>query len=408
VEEVRAVLDQRAVRSWLTAGRDRCVDAGVVAVGAGAGVASLLATLADGPAGDRPSLARELTVGLLGCLVLLLRRRRPIGVAVALILAGLASSVAFGASFVALYAVAVRRPGRTAAAMAALQLAPVVVFYGQSASTGQYVQGIIGVALVDAVLVVSGMLVRSQRLLVRSLQERARQAEEGQRLRIEDARRLERERIAREMHDVLAHRISLLAVHAGALEYRPDAPTAQVSRAAGVIRSCAYQALEDLREVIGVLRTGGTAADTGAGPEPPQPTLADLAGLLDEARRTGQPVTLDERLAGSAGVPAGVGRHAYRIVQEGLTNARKHAAGAPERVLLAGDAGGDLVVELTNPLPAAVRPAGPAAARAAALPGAGAGLIGLAERAELVGGRLEFGPTPGGDFRLRARLPWPA
>jgi signal transduction histidine kinase len=244
-----------------------------------------------------------------------------------------------------------------------------------------------------AVLVVSGMLIRSRRQLVRSLQDRARQAEEGQRLRVEEARHLERERLAREMHDVLAHRISLLAVHAGALEFRPGA-SAEEARAAGVIRQCAYEAMEDLREVIGVLREEPGAAD----PERPQPTLTDLPGLIEQSRLAGATVTLDDRNGELPAVPARIGRHAYRIVQEGLTNARKHAAATHVRVTVAGAPGAELTIEVANPLPLT--------GADAQLPGGGTGLIGLRERVGLVGGRLEHGCTPDGVFRLRAWLPW--
>src|SRR4029453_1576362 len=121
----------------------------------------------------------------------------------------------------------------------------------------------------------------------------------------------------REMHDVLAHRISLLSLHAGALEIKPDATPDEVTEAAGVIRASAHQALQDLREVIGVLR-----ADRPDGaPEPPQPTLVALPALADESRSAGVKVSLDVRFE-PAEVPDGTGRTAYRIVQEGLTNAR--------------------------------------------------------------------------------------
>ena len=123
------------------------------------------------------------------------------------------------------------------------------------------------------------------------------------------------------MHDVLAHRISLLSLHAGALEFRPDAPPEEIARAAGVIRASAHQALEDLREVIGVLRDG---AD-GETPPPPQPTLAALPGLLDESRAAGMQLARRCPRRRLAAVPDGIGRHALRIVQEALTNARKHA-----------------------------------------------------------------------------------
>jgi signal transduction histidine kinase len=229
------------------------------------------------------------------------------------------------------------------------------------------------------------MLIRSHRLLVGSWADRARQAEEGQRLRIEQARLGERERIAREMHDVLAHRVSLLAVHAGALEVRRDAPEPERA-AAGVIRQCAHDAIEDLRQVIGMLRE--PAGDR------PQPTLADVPALVEQSRAAGATVALD--LVEHDAVPDGVGRHAYRIVQEALTNARKHAPGAPVRVAVTGGAEDGLVVEVGNAL-------GTGRSR---LPGVGAGLVGLTERVQLAGGRIEHGPTLAGEFRLRAWLPW--
>nr|BFE88647.1 hypothetical protein GCM10020093_112480 [Planobispora longispora] len=152
--------------------------------------------------------------------------------------------------------------------------------------------------LILLVVTIWGMLVRARRQLVVSLRERAERAEAEAELRVEGARRLERERIAREMHDVLAHRLSLLSVHAGALEYRPDMPTDDVAKAAGVIRSGAHQALQDLREVIGVLRLGGEET----APDRPQPTLSDLSALVEESREAGMDVRLDMRI-GDVGRP---------------------------------------------------------------------------------------------------------
>jgi signal transduction histidine kinase len=196
---------------------------------------------------------------------------------------------------------------------------------------------------------------------------------------------------------VLAHRISLLSMHAGALEFRPDAPPAEIERAAGVVRASAHQALEDLREVIGVLRQD----EADGGPERPQPALVNLPGLLDESREAGMHVSSEYRVEDLTTVPESVGRNAYRIVQEGLTNARKHAHGAAVAVTLDGAAGDGLTVEVRNRLPLADH-------EPAQIPGTGTGLIGLAERASLAGGRLEHGRTPDGDFRLRAWLPWPS
>jgi signal transduction histidine kinase len=112
-------------------------------------------------------------------------------------------------------------------------------------------------------------------------------------------------------------------------------------------------------------------------------------------------VRLERRLDDLAAVPAGVGRNAYRIVQEGLTNARKHARGAAVAVTVEGAAGSGLSVEVRNPWPVGAPAAAP-------IPGAGSGLVGLAERTSLAGGRLEHGRTDNGDFRLKAWLPWPA
>jgi signal transduction histidine kinase len=193
------------------------------------------------------------------------------------------------------------------------------------------------------------------------------------------------------MHDVLAHRLSLLSVHAGALEFRPDAPAEEVAEAAGVIRESARAALEELRSVVGVLREDGGESVT----QPPQPTLADLAALVEEARAAGMRLTARIEL-GDAAPPAAVGRTAYRIAQEGLTNARKHAPGAAV-TLIVRTLDGDLKVE--------VRSLAPVAVASAPLPGAGTGLIGLAERVALAGGELEHGVDPDGAFVLRARLP---
>jgi signal transduction histidine kinase len=372
-------------RRWTT-------DAGYVAAAAVLGVIFLLGSMADDPASSRPPLALDLSVGAVACLGLLLRRRWPVLLALALGAAGiLFSSVAFGATFIALFNVALRRSWRVTAAVAAAHFIPIAVLFplDSSTTTRMYVETIVVVGLLDAVLITSGMLVRAQRELVRSLRERARQAEEGQRLRVEEARHLERERLAREMHDVLAHRISLLAVHAGALEFRNDAPAEQ-AKAAGVIRQCAYEAMEDLREVIGMLR------ESADDEQHPQPTLTDLPALIEESRRADAPVTFDNRIGDLDNVPARIGRHAYRVVQEALTNARKHAPRADVRVTVDGSPGAELLVEVRNPL-------APAEGR---LPGASMGLIGLRERVDLVGGRLEHGRTSG-DFRLQAWLPWP-
>jgi signal transduction histidine kinase len=203
----------------------------------------------------------------------------------------------------------------------------------------------------------------------------------------------ERTRIAREMHDVLAHRLSLLATYAGALEYRPDAPPERLSQAAGVVRAGVHQALEELREVILLLR-----ADDAGEDDRPQPVLADVPRLVSESRDAGGPVELRDELPAAADLPPAAGRTAYRVVQEALTNARKHAAGRPVRVVLRGRPGDGLVIDVRNPL----RGDG-----GDPPPGSGTGLVGLTERVRLAGGTLDH-EAAAGEFRLRAWLPWPA
>ncbi|MFF5503707.1 sensor histidine kinase [Streptomyces roseolus] len=334
-------------------------------------------------------------VGALACCSLWLRRRWPVALAAALAVVGALVPAAAGAMLASLFSVAVRRPFRDLAWIVALALAGAVatVFVRPDPETGRLLGIVLGVAL-TLLAVAWGMLVRARRQLVEALRERAERAESEAELRAAQAQRLAREAIAREMHDVLAHRLTLLSVHAGALEFRPDAPPEQIARAAGVIRDSAHDALQDLREIIGVLRAPG---EDGGG-DRPQPTLATLGELVDESRAAGTRVVLDSTVRDPGAVPAATGRTVYRIVQEALTNARKHAPGTEVTVTLTGRPGDGLTVEVRNPAPAGTVPH---------VPGSGQGLIGLSERAALAGGRCDHGPDPGGGFVLTAWLPWP-
>jgi signal transduction histidine kinase len=233
-------------------------------------------------------------------------------------------------------------------------------------------------------------------VLVVLFRERAGRVAAERDLRVAAAKRAERTRIVREMHDVLGHRLSLLATYAGALESRPDVSAEQRAHAAAVLRAGAHQALEDLREVIGVLRPEATDHRDG-GVARPQPTLADVPRLVEECRASGVPVVFEIQVPDPAAVPVGAGRTAYRIVQEGLTNARKHAVGQPVTVAVSGAAGSRLRIDIRNRL----------ANGSIANGESGTGLIGLAERVHLAGGQVEHGVTPAGEFRLCAALPWP-
>ncbi|OPG08060.1 sensor histidine kinase [Microbispora sp. GKU 823] len=227
-----------------------------------------------------------------------------------------------------------------------------------------------------------GMLARARRQLVLSLAERVRRAEEEQRRRVERARHDERLAIAREMHDVLAHRLSLLALHAGALQFNARADPAEVVEAAAVVRSSAHQALQELRQVISVLREAPVLAEL------------DLRTLVEEVRRAGMEVEVHDGGVRLPDLPGATARAAYRIVQEGLTNARKHAPGRPVTVRLEGGPDRGLAIEVRNAVVHAPR-------------GEGAGLAGMRERAELAGGRVEQAGVEKGEFRLAVWLPWP-
>ncbi|MFE4633598.1 sensor histidine kinase [Streptomyces sp. NPDC056773] len=329
-------------------------------------------------------------VPLAGSALLLGRRRWPVAVAVVLTVLATVTPL-IPAALAALFTVASLRPSRTTSVVIAVALLPLPLYLAGQSSLSS---ATLATAVTGGVLVGGAV---GWGLFLRGLHDRGRQAREQAVLRIEQIRQRERESLAREMHDVLAHRLSLLSVHAGALEVNPGAPPEQVAQAVGVIRSSAHQAMEDLQQVLGVLRTP-LQPEGEARPEPPQPTLGDMVPLLEESRTAGMTIDLTDEVSHPSRIPATTGRTAYRIVQEALTNARKHAPGYPVRISLGGGPGKGLSVEVTNTLPAG---------DGVGLPGSGSGLAGLRERAALVGGDLTYGRDER-THRVRARLPWPA
>jgi len=371
-------------------------------------------------AADIPAAA--LSLGLIACL-----RRWTVPVAVLLCVLAAVSPVATPPATLAALVVARWRPTPVALAVAGLGIGAHLIRGAWRPVAGlPYGWWAVLVCVAYAGLVGWGMLLRANRALISSLRDRAERAEADQARRVAEARAAERTRIAREMHDVLAHRLSLLATYAGALAYRPDAPPEQMSRAAEVIRAGAHQALDELREVIGVLRDdelrgsadGGTdgLADDLTGGMRPLPGVADLPRLIEESRAAGMRIEAGggawpgdgaspgEPVPGPgsgtvSALPDATWRTVYRVVQEGLTNVRKHAPGATARVTLDGGPGAGLDVKVVNRL-------APAGAPGSGVPGSGTGLIGLGERLELAGGKLESGAR-GGEFLLHAWLPWP-
>ncbi|PRY16943.1 sensor histidine kinase [Kineococcus rhizosphaerae] len=304
-----------------------------------------------------------------------------------------------GALYWALITLAVRRRDRLLVLTSGVAVVASVASSSRTTVDGLAVAittGLIGVAL----CVFVGAFVGARRDLVTSLRERAERAEHEQVLRAEQARLAERTRIAREMHDVLAHRISLVALHAGGLEVRPDVGADQVEATAATIRETARTALEDLRRVLGVLRAPSTVSAASSAAElAPQPTLVDVRRLVESTREAGVSAEFRTDVPVHADVPAELGRTVYRIVQEALTNVHKHAPSAATVVTVSGEVGREMLVSVVNARPSGV---------SAGLPGAGSGLVGLSERVGLADGTLTSGPEPGGGFAVRARLPWAA
>ncbi|MFI9382153.1 sensor histidine kinase [Kutzneria sp. NPDC052558] len=378
--------------------RDWAVDVLCVVVSLLIGAFTLVVSPIDDP--FTPIWTISVVIGVLASLSLLARRE--LAVTLTLVL-GVLSSVfmtAGGATVIALFTTAVHRRAKPVVLLTALAIASTLLQYKTQSPGDDSIAAYWIAVIIDSLLVVLavgwGMAVRARRQLVLSLAERARRAETEQELRVGQARMRERERIAREMHDALAHRLSLLSMHAGALEFRPDLPAEELGRVAGVIRATAHQSLVDLREVIYLLR------ETDGGGDLPltRVTLDDLTTLVEETRQTGTTVLFQARVEAAEETPASLCGNVYRVMQEGLTNARKHAPAATVHVELSGGPESGLTLELRNPLLA-----GPQAAK---VPGAGYGLAGLTERVTLAGGRLEHGRTVSDDYRVRVWLPWPS
>jgi signal transduction histidine kinase len=339
----------------------------------------------------------DIACGVIGAVAIWFRRRWPVGVAVLLLVPSAVSTSVSIAAAIAAFTLVVHRPLRIAVPITLAYLLATIsyVFVHPDASSDWWLQTIFSVAFTSAIFA-WGMFVRARRQLVLSLRDQVARAEAEQQMNVDRARSAERTRIAREMHDVMGHRVSLIALHAGGLEVRTDLSPAQVRQTAGLIAATARQALVELRDVIGVLRDPAAETDP---PSAPQPTLVDIERLVLDSQRAGEQVSFRSDVASPNIVPGPVGRAAFRIVQEALTNVHKHAPSSVTEVVLIGAPGRDLLVSISNRLPVG-------RGGAEVLPGAGAGLVGLAERVALVGGQLQHG-THDGWFRVRAHLPWP-
>ncbi len=354
------------------------------------------------------SVAGYLLLLLLSCLPLVARSRWPVQVAAATVAVGVVEfalipfsagpqpqpdplGIALYAVGVALYAAATRTDRRTAwrtggCAAAALTICALITRPGLEElpqNLGLIAWPCLSVAIGDAV--------RSRRELLASAMERAERAE---RTREEEARRRvteERMRIARELHDVVAHHITLVNAQAGVAHHLMRTDPEHAYQALERIRDTSRAALDELRATVGLLRYSGEQA----APREPAPGLAGLDDLLDAFRHSGLSVVLD-RAGEPVELPPITDLTAYRIIQEALTNTHKHAGPATAYVRL------DFAADV---LRLSVEDDG----RSAAGPGKGTGhgMIGMHERARAVGGTLTAGPRPGGGFRIDAELPLP-
>ncbi|WP_240489910.1 sensor histidine kinase [Actinomadura atramentaria] len=379
--------------SWIEHGRSALL---VLAAFAG-GLAMLFLVLEQRPGGGWRVL--DVAVGAVASLVLLVRHRSPVVVGLVLAVAGAFFAAAGVANYVALFAVARSRRIEQAFVVALADIVGALVFWMlYPANSALSLTVVVNTAIALAV-VAWGALQQKQQDLVAVYRDRAARIERERELRAEQIQMAERARIARDMHDSVAHYISLIALYAGGLAVAGD-NAKNVGTTAATIRTTAVSALDELRTVIGVLRDGTVVTPRSAEHE------QTVAGLIDEARQAGQLIVAHLDLADDGDHADGTAvlrespnaEHIYRVVREGLTNARKHALGALVTVNVRRE-GNNALLTMTNPIESA----------GSTLPGSGAGLRGLTERVAAVGGAAEHEVVDRGgnthEFRLSARVP---
>jgi signal transduction histidine kinase len=351
-------------------------------------------SVADGQIDEHHALlAADVVLGIASYVLVFWRRRWPLAVAIILSVVAALSGIAAGPAVLALVSLATRRIYWQLLLVGAISLVAGEVFVTlqpQRDPSPWWVDLLINVAVTVAILG-WGMYIGSRRQLLWTLRDQVAQAEEKARLLSGQARTAERSRIAREMHDVLAHRISQVSLHANAVMFREDLSTEEIRKSVAIIQEKANAALVDLRGVLGVLRDPAT----GEILDRPQPTWADLPALIAEAGASGMHIEYADEAEAGDQIPALAGRTLYRLVQESLTNARKHAPAAAVSIALTGSAVDGLTLEIRNPL----------GFHPATTPGAGLGLVGLRERLELAGGTLSAGREQA-HWVVRGWVPW--
>ncbi|MFG2000203.1 sensor histidine kinase [Spirillospora sp. NPDC048911] len=324
---------------------------------------------------------------------LVVRRRHPVGLSVFMVAFGTVMGAGIVSPLIILYSLGAYAASRRTGIMIALAgCASFLILPGPTATDDPFLaRATFGVAF-TALPVVLGLYMGARKQLIATLQERTRRLEREVHLLADKAKAEERTRIAREMHDVVANRVSVMVVHAGALKAVAKRDPERAAETAAVIGDMGRQALDELRQVIGVLRQGEQALPQSS------PTLDDLRALVGQSTSAG--LRADLRVHGEErAIPPAVGRTVYRLIQEGLTNVHKHAGDADTRIglLMLPEA---VEVEIENAAAESVPQHG--------LPSGGNGLVGLRERVLALGGTFEAGPCPNGGYSVRARLPLPA
>jgi signal transduction histidine kinase len=343
---------------------------------------------------SRLEWALEVSLGALSFGFIRYRRRWPLTVTLVTTILGMVAATPAGPAALALVSLATRRQWRGVIPAALVAVAAAQGFahlHPTSDAPVWWLTLSVNIVLVAAA-VVWGMYLGSRRELLWSLRKWVERAEAEQEARVSQVRRHERARIAHEMHDVLAHRISQISMRAGALTFRHDLSADAMRAQAAILQQTAHEALDDLRIVLGVLRDP-TIQELD---EAPQPTYSNLRDLVERARTTGMRIDYDDRLALNE-IPVGIGRTVYRVIEEGIDNGLKHAPGALISIRLSGTPEVGVEVVVTNPI-GFTHTHGPG-------PEPGTGLVGLTERVELRGGHLTHGRT-GSSFLLRAWIPW--
>jgi signal transduction histidine kinase len=334
---------------------------------------------------DAPSLA----FAVVAAVSLVVRRRQPYPVFV-LTLPALYLGPTVIAALVALYAVAAHSRDRRVVIGCAVIVAVGCALpwslsgFDEESTRAAVVLDVLYATMAAAAPALLGILTRTRRALSERLDEIELAHEHERQLIEQTTLAKERAQLAREMHDVVSHQVSLIAVSAGALQVGSTAP--DTKEAAAVIRQLSVDTLDELRHMVTLLRASGSLPTELV----PQPTLAGLRQLLATSG-----IEADLRGSLPTDLSAPLQRAIYRTVQESLTNARKHAPGATVTIHM-GHTDTTLTVEITN---------GPPIRTTVPLPSAQHGLVGLRERAELLGGTLETGPTTDGGFALRLRVP---